>query len=76
MDHGLCPQVVMSSWEDDRSESYKVHNQQNNCGHGIKEHGMTPRNKVSGMDKGSVNGDHHYHSHLTDVAGESFTADS
>ena len=34
------------------------------------------RNKVSGVEEGSVNGDLHYHPHLPIVAGKRFTDDS
>lgn len=56
----------------------KLHGTQSkdNCGRGTAEHGVSPGNKVSGVDRGSVSGDRHYPSCLTDVAGESFTADS
>lgn len=55
---------------------FKMHNQQDSCHDGITEHGETSKNKVSGMDKGSVHGDHCYHSHLPDVYGEYFAAGS
>ena len=57
-------------------EIYRRHYQQDNSHNGIPGCGMTPRNKVSGTDKTSKNGDPHYHSHLPDVVGESLTADS
>lgn len=53
------------------------HTQQDNCHNRIIEHGVTSRNKLSGTDKGSNDGDHHYyHFHLNDVVRESFTYDS